>query len=72
MKVPFLHEWHSVPGGVKATLLVQQGHSVLNPALPDEDFTAAVEVAQAESTKHDPGVIVGPGRGKADTEAVRV
>jgi len=41
MKVLFLHGWTSTPGGVKPTYLENQGHEVLNPALPDEDFEAA-------------------------------
>jgi len=37
MKILFLHGWHSVPGGVKPTYLVQHGHTVINPQLPDGD-----------------------------------
>jgi len=37
-KVLFLHGWTSRPGGVKPTYLAQHGHTVLNPAIPDEDF----------------------------------
>jgi hypothetical protein len=65
MKILFLHGWTSVPGGVKPTYLAQQGHEVLNPALPDEDFTAAAEIAQAEFDKHRPDVVVGSSRGGA-------
>jgi hypothetical protein len=32
MKILFLHGWHSVPGGVKPTYLVNHGHQVINPA----------------------------------------
>ena len=48
MKILFLHGWQSVPGGVKPTFLAQHGHEVINPKLPDEDFAAAVKIAQAE------------------------
>jgi hypothetical protein len=65
MKILFLHGWQSVPGGVKPTYLAQHGHSVLNPALPDEDFEAAVRVAQAEYDRHRPDVVVGSSRGGA-------
>jgi alpha-beta hydrolase superfamily lysophospholipase len=65
MKILFLHGWNSVPGGVKPTYLTQHGHEVLNPALPDQDFHAAVEIAQAELNWHHPDVIVGSSRGGA-------
>ena len=65
MKVLFLHGRQSVPGGVKPTYLAQHGHSVFNPALPDEDFEAAVRVAQAEYDRHRPAVVVGASRGGA-------
>jgi alpha-beta hydrolase superfamily lysophospholipase len=65
MKVLFLHGWRSVPGGVKPTFLARHGHTVVNPALPDEDFAEAVRVAQAEYDRHRPDVIVGSSRGGA-------
>jgi Alpha/beta hydrolase family len=65
MKVLFLHGWQSVPGGVKPTFLVQHGHEVINPKLPDEDFEEAVRIAQAEFDKHQPNVVVGSSRGGA-------
>ena|SRR5580765_2506686 len=65
MKILFLHGWHSVTGGVKPTFLVEHGHEVINPALPDEDFAEAVRIAQAEFDKHRPRVIVGSSRGSA-------
>ena len=65
MKVLFLHGWQSVPGGVKPTYLAQHGHQVINPKLPDEDFEAAVRIAQAEFDKHRPDVVVGSSRGGA-------
>lgn len=65
MKILFLHGWHSVPGGVKPTFLVQHGHEVINPALDDDDFAKAVETAQAEYDRQQPNVIVGSNRGGA-------
>jgi alpha-beta hydrolase superfamily lysophospholipase len=65
MKILFLHGWQSVPGGVKPTYLAQHGHQVINPKLPDEDFEAAVRIAQAEYDRHRPDVVVGSSRGGA-------
>ena len=65
MKILFLHGWHSVPGGVKPSHLIQYGHDVLNPALSDDDFAEAVRTAQAEYDRHRPDVIVGSSRGGA-------
>jgi hypothetical protein len=61
----FLHGWQSVPGGVKPTFLVQSGHTVLNPKLPDDDFAAAVRIAEEEFARNKPEVIVGSSRGGA-------
>jgi hypothetical protein len=65
MKILFLHGWQSVPGGVKPTFLAQHGHEVVNPKLPDEDFTLAVRIAQAEFDRHEPDVVVRSSRGGA-------
>ena len=65
MKILFLHGWHSVPGGVKPTYLKDHGHEVINPALDDDDFDAALATAQAEFDKHQPQVVVGSSRGGA-------
>ncbi len=65
MKIHFLHGWQSTPGGVKPTYLKDHGHEVLNPALPDDDFDAAVRIAQAEFDEHHPDVVVGSSRGGA-------
>ncbi len=65
MKILFLHGWHSVLGGVKPTYLREHGHEVINPALDDDDFAAAVRTAQAEFDQHRPDVVVGSSRGGA-------
>ncbi|AHE99160.1 alpha/beta fold hydrolase [Thioalkalivibrio paradoxus] len=65
MKILFLHGWQSVPGGVKPGYLAQHGHTLLNPALDDDDFTAAVATAQAVFDRERPDVIVGSSRGGA-------
>jgi pimeloyl-ACP methyl ester carboxylesterase len=65
MRILFLHGWQSVPGGVKPTYLKDHGHEVLNPKLPDEDFAAAVRIAQDEFDTHRPQVVVGSSRGGA-------
>ena len=71
MKILFLHGWTSRPGGVKPTFLVQHGHEVINPALPDEDFAAAMRIAQAEFDRHQPTVVVGSSRGGAVATNIR-
>ncbi len=64
-KLLFLHGWNSVPGGVKPTYLAEHGHTIFNPALPDEDFAEAVRIAQMEFDTHSPAVVVGSSRGGA-------
>jgi hypothetical protein len=63
MKILFLHGWTSTQGGLKPTYLRNHGHEVLDPALPDDDFDAAVAIAQAEFDQHEPDVVVGSSRG---------
>ncbi len=65
MTILFLHGWQSTPGGVKPTYLRDHGHTVLNPALPDDDFELAVSIAQAVYHRHRPDVVVGSSRGGA-------
>jgi hypothetical protein len=65
MKILFLHGWQSTSGGIKPTYLKNHGHEILNPALPDNDFDAAVRIAQAEFDLHHPDVVVGSSRGGA-------
>lgn len=71
MIVLFLHGWRSVPGGVKPTYLRDHGHTVINPALDDDDFEAAVRTAQAEFDRHQPAVVVGSSRGGAVAMNIR-
>jgi hypothetical protein len=61
----FLHGKESGPGGKKPTYLIQHGVEVINPALPADDFEAAVRIAQAAVDEHLPDVIVGSSRGGA-------
>jgi pimeloyl-ACP methyl ester carboxylesterase len=63
--VLFLHGWTSRPGGVKPTYLAEHGHTVINPALPDDDFAEAMRIAQEEFDRHRPVVVVGSSRGGA-------
>ena len=65
MLILFLHGWQSTPGGIKPTYLKDHGHTVLNPALPDDNFEAAVTIAQVEFDRHQPDVVVGFSRGGA-------
>jgi alpha-beta hydrolase superfamily lysophospholipase len=65
LRILFLHGWHSVPGGVKPTFLKYHGHTVINPALDDDDFEAAVRTAQEAFDQHQPAVVVGSSRGGA-------
>jgi len=63
LKILFLHGWNSVVGGVKPTYLREHGHTVFNPALPHEDYSAALQIAQAEFDRQQPQVVVGASRG---------
>ncbi len=65
VRILFLHGWHSAPGGVKPTYLKDHGHIVINPALDDNDFDAALATAQAQFDQHQPQVVVGSSRGGA-------
>ena len=71
MKVLFLHGLESKPGGTKALHLEKLGHVVFNPALPKEDFTESVQIAQRIVDKENPAVIVGSSRGGAVAMALK-
>lgn len=64
-KILFLHGLHSVSKGVKPSYMIQHGHEVINPALDDDDFEKAVQIAQAHFDEHQPDVVVGSSRGGA-------
>jgi hypothetical protein len=70
MKILFLHGWQSIPGGVKPTFLSENGHIVVNPKLPDDDFQEAVGIAQELFNRHKPNVVVGSSRGGAVAMAI--
>lgn len=72
MKILFLHGWHSVPGGVKPTYLISQGHDVSNPPLNDDHFDVALATAQAAFDQNQPDVVVGSSRGGAIAMNLRV
>ena len=72
MKILFLHGWQSVPGGVKPTFLKDNGHEVLNPKLPDDDFGESVRIAQDIFDKEFPNVVVGSSRGGAVAMTLQV
>ena len=65
MKILFLHDWTSVPDGRKPTFLEDRNHTVLNPALPHENFDEAVRITQAEYDEHQPDVVIDSSRGGA-------
>lgn len=65
MTILFLHGLNSASGGIKPTYLKEHGHTVLNPALPDDDFDEAIRIAQAEVDRHQPDIVVGSSWGGA-------
>lgn len=65
LRILFLHGWQSTPGGVKPVWLADHGHEVLNPALDDDDFEAALRTAELIFRQSPPDVIVGSSRGGA-------
>ena len=62
---PLYPRWQSTPGGVKPPTSKTTATTVLNPALPDDNFEAAVTIAQVEFDRHHPDVVVGSSRGGA-------
>lgn len=58
MKILFLHGPTSKAGGLNPTVPADDGHTTLNPVLPDEDFEAAVRITQDDFDRHYPDVIL--------------
>ena len=71
MIVLFLHGKESGPGGTKPTYLADHGFTVINPALPADDFDAALRIGQAAFDQHKPDVVVGSSRGGAVAMNIR-
>jgi len=65
MDILFLPSGQSFLDVDKMNHLRAEGHRVDNPALPDEDFDAAVRIAQASFDQHKPDVVIGRCRGGA-------
>jgi fermentation-respiration switch protein FrsA (DUF1100 family) len=65
MAILYLHGLSSRPGGTKPTFLKSHGFDVINPGLPDDDFTASVRIAQEAYASRNPDVVVGSSRGGA-------
>ncbi|MEY2700096.1 MAG: hypothetical protein RIQ52_851 [Pseudomonadota bacterium] len=65
INVLYLHGWHSVPGGTKPTWLEQQGITIIQPALPSDDFEATIAIGNQALLENDIDVIVGSSRGGA-------
>ena len=65
MKILFLHGFGAQPGGLKPTYLIGRGLEVMNPALPNDDFDAAVLTAQAAFDAGQPAVVAGSSMGGA-------
>ncbi len=65
MKILYLHGLGSKPGGVKPSFLRAEGHEVVNPALPDDDFERSVRIAQEAFDADRPEIVVGSSRGGA-------
>ncbi|MFM8333521.1 MAG: hypothetical protein ACKN9T_17730 [Candidatus Methylumidiphilus sp.] len=63
MKILYLHGWNSTCGGVKPSYLAAQGHEIIEPELPDDDFDAALRIAQAEFLRIRPELVTGSSRG---------
>lgn len=65
MKILFLHGKESKPGGKKVRHLESQGHVVINPYLPSDDFIKSTNIAQEAFDFTDPDIVVASSRGGA-------
>lgn len=63
MKILYLHGWQSKLGGIKPTFLATNGHQVIEPALPPDDYDQALRIAQSELDSQRPRLVVGSSRG---------
>ena len=63
--VLFLHGLEGSPTGTKARRLVDAGFQLVAPALPKDDFPAALAIARTAFETHRPAVVVGSSRGGA-------
>ena len=61
----YLHGLGARPGGFKPRFLAEHGYDLVNPALPDDDFTAALTIAQQAYDENQPALILGSSRGGA-------
>jgi hypothetical protein len=64
-RILYLHGLHSRPGGTKPSLLLADGHEVINPHLPDDDFDESLRRAREALAARPPEVVVGSSRGGA-------
>ena len=65
MRLLFLHGYGARPGGLKPTFLWEEGHKVINPGLPSEDFEESARIAQEVFDRTRPELVVGSSRGGA-------
>ena len=65
MKILYLHGWNSACGGVKPSYLAEQGHQIIEPELPDDDFDEGLRIAQADFARVGPDLVFGSSRGGA-------
>ena len=70
MKILFLHGKESKPGGKKVSHLKRQGHVVINPYLPSDDFIKSANIAQEAFEFEDPDIVVASSRGGAVAMAI--
>jgi len=70
-KVLFLHGLEGSPTGSKARRLIDAGFDVVAPALPRDDWDAALAIAREAYAVHRPAVVVGSSRGGALALALR-
>ncbi len=65
LKILFLTGYGSRPGGPASAALRAEGHSIVEPDLPDGSFARSVTLAQRIFHRHQPDLVVGWSRGGA-------